>query len=132
MVVQHGDRTLSPGFLSILLRANSQSAVRVVSPSKRHDDGFDIDQDTGRAARCSDLVLATTNHPPLRQEDEAIESSVVHAVVGGISLGHVGKIVMTLQHAFVVEVEFLPCAVGIDRLIEGRSEDTPFLAVRLI
>src|SRR5258705_12111647 len=48
MVVQHGDRTLSPGFFSILLRANSQSAVRVVSPSKRHDDGFDIDQDTGR------------------------------------------------------------------------------------
>src|SRR5258708_231566 len=48
MVVQHGDRTLSPGFFSILLRANGQSAVRVVSPSKRHDDGFDIDQDTGR------------------------------------------------------------------------------------
>ncbi len=48
VVIQHGDRTLSPGFFSILLRANSQSAVRVVSPSKRHDDGFDIDQDTGR------------------------------------------------------------------------------------
>src|SRR5260370_41743211 len=30
MVVQHGDRTLSPGFFSILLRANSQSAVRCI------------------------------------------------------------------------------------------------------
>ena len=130
MVVQHGDRTLSPGPLSIL-RAQIVNRPSGLYPIKRHDDGFDIDQDTGRAARCSDLVHATTSHPPPRREDEAIESSLVDAVVGGISLGHVSKIVMTLQHAFVVEVEFLHCAVVIDRLIEGRSEDTPFLAVLL-
>jgi hypothetical protein len=41
MVVQHGDRTLSPGFLSIL-RAQIVNRPSGLYPIKRHDDGFDI------------------------------------------------------------------------------------------
>jgi hypothetical protein len=51
--------------------------------------------------------------------------------MGHVPFGDVGEVVATLQHAMVVEIEFLHRTVSIDGRIEGRPQNAPFLMILL-
>jgi hypothetical protein len=58
-------------------------------------------------------TLKARNHSSTRG-DKAVKSLAVHAIVRRVALGDVGEVVVALQHATVVEGEFLDRAVDVD------------------
>ena len=95
------------------LNAVLAAPPRLASVAVDHHQ-FNVDQDTRGTTCRGELSVPTRNHAWTSWENKAVKSLIVHAVMGHGTLSDVGEVVVTLQHAMVVEVEFLHRAVSVD------------------
>src|ERR1700730_6891602 len=99
--------------LRVRLSQNGRLNARLASVTVDHHR-FNVDQDTQGTTCRGELAVPTRNHASTRWENKAVKGIIVHAVMGHVTFGDVGEVVVALQHAMAVEIEFLHCAVSVD------------------